>query len=217
MSALRAVGSFFLAPGAAAEPPTHPDAPAVARAGEVAVLCRGADAWVAGAAVGLALAHERRARCVLVAVHRPGGEERLRAVPAAPAAARLARTLDRRGHACRAVGRAVLAPLPADGAEAATAARRMAAAAGEHPVVTVLGGPRCSALDELLGEQRLVVVATRAGANPALARLAVAELRDAGIPARTCEVPAGAAARALAGAGVGLLPSLRQAVAGVWA
>jgi hypothetical protein len=79
--------------------------------------------------------------------------------------------------------------------------------------VLAVGGPRHACFDALLGEQDLVVVATRAGADPVLARVAVDGLERCAVPACACETPADAPARALAAAGIGLLPSARRALA----
>ncbi|CAA9494034.1 MAG: hypothetical protein AVDCRST_MAG67-1520 [uncultured Solirubrobacteraceae bacterium] len=64
-------------------------------------------------------------------------------------------------------------------------------------------------LDELLAAQDLVVVAVARGSDPALARLAIADL-ERGV---ACEVPPAHPARSLAAAGVALLPSARRALA----
>jgi len=82
------------------------------------------------------------------------------------------------------------------------------------PTVLALGGPRVGAFDALLAEQDLVVVATRSGAAPVLARLAVQGLAAEAVCACACEVPGAGPARALAEAGLLLLPSARRALAG---
>ncbi|MEY2515244.1 MAG: hypothetical protein QOJ89_2602, partial [bacterium] len=68
--------------------------------------------------------------------------------------------------------------------------------------------------DDLLAVQDLVVVATPRGTDPALARLAIAGLSSASARACVCEVPPAHPARALAAAGLTLLPSARRALAG---
>ncbi|MGH2918614.1 MAG: hypothetical protein ACRDLS_08465, partial [Solirubrobacteraceae bacterium] len=56
--------------------------------------------------------------------------------------------------------------------------------------------------------------APRSGADPVLARLAVDGLTEKAVCACACEVPPAPPARALAEAGVVLLPSARRALAG---
>ena len=135
-------------------------------------------------------------------------------VPALPAARRLAAALAARGHDARAAGRLVVVRLPAQPDEAAVQARRATAAAGSAPTVLALGGPRVAALDALLDEQDLVVVAAPSGTDPALARLALAGLQTATARACVCEVPPAHPARTVAAAGLTLLPSARRAIAG---
>ncbi|MDQ3675249.1 MAG: hypothetical protein M3401_00370, partial [Actinomycetota bacterium] len=108
----------------------------------------------------------------------------------------------------------VMVRLPHDADEAATAAGRAGAAAGAAPTVIALGGPRVASFDELLAEQDLVVVAPRSDADPVLARLAVDGLAAEAVCACACQVPPAPPARALAEAGLVLLPSARRALAG---
>jgi hypothetical protein len=179
----------------------------------IAVLCAAADAPALGAALALAVA--RRFRAPVVAVCAWSGSEpghpTWRA-PALPAARRLAADLAARGHQAHAAGRLAVVRLAPSCDEAAVEARRAIAAAAPAPAVVALGGPRARAFDELLADQDLVVVATRSGADPALARLALASL--ATVRARACEVPQAPSARTLAAAGLTLLPSARRALAG---
>ena len=174
----------------------------------VAVLAPPADAPALAAALGLALARSHRSPAAVLCVWSPDSARGWRA-PAMPAAARLAATLTARGHDATAAGRLVLARLGASPDEAAGQALRIGAAAGAAPVVVALAGPRVSAFDELLALQDLVVVGVAVGADPALARLATAGLERA----VTCDVPPADPGRILAGAGLGLLPSTRRAVA----
>jgi hypothetical protein len=180
----------------------------------VAVLSSPADAQPLGAAIGLALASRRRAPVVAVCVWTAGlpAGPAWRA-PATPAARRLATNLAARGHDARAAGRLAVVRLPPDPDEAAAQARRAAAAASSAPSVLALGGPRVAALDELLEDQDLIVVATPAGTDPALARLALAGLASATARTCGCEVPPAHPARTLASAGLTLLPSARRALA----
>jgi len=185
----------------------------------VALLCGPADASALGAALGLAIA--RRHRCAAVVVCVWIGERRARVAwraPALPAARRLASGLAARGHDATGAGRLAGVSLPAGCEDAATEACRAAAAAaaaGGTPTVLALGGPRVAAFDALLAAQDLVVVATRSGAAPALARLAVDGLAAEALCACACAcgVPRTLPARALAESGLILLPSARRALA----
>jgi hypothetical protein len=180
----------------------------------VAVLTAAPDAAALGAALGLALARLHRAPVVAVCVWSRGqaAGPALRG-PAWPAARRLAAGLASRGHDARAAGRLAVVWPAGCADDAALEARRVLVAAGAAPTVLALGGPRAAAFDALLADQDLVVVGTRGGADPTLARLAVAGLAG-GVRACACEVPAAHPARTLAIAGVALLPSARRALAG---
>ena len=199
-------------PGAAAF--AVPAEPAPRTPPGVAVLASPADAQPLGAALGLALAARRRAPVVVLCVWTPDrrAAPSLRG-PAMPAARRLAATLVARGHDARPAGRLTVVRLPSMPEEAVVHARRVTAAAGAAPTVLAFGGPRLAAFDELLAEQDLVVVATPYGTDPALARLALADLAAATTRACACEVPPAHPARSLAAAGLTLLPSARRALA----
>jgi hypothetical protein len=181
----------------------------------IAVLCAPADAPALGAALALAVAGRFGAPVVAVCAW-SGAEPARRAwrAPALPGARRLAAGLAARGHQAHAAGRLAVVQLAPGCEEAAAEARRAIAAAAPLPAVVALGGPRARAFDELLAEQDLVVVATRSGAEPALARLAVASLADSTVAAQACEIPSTPSARTLAAAGLTLLPSARRALAG---
>jgi hypothetical protein len=114
-------------------------------------------------------------------------------------AGRLAGWLAARGLTATARGRLAWVELPADPAEAATAARR-AACAPDVPVVLALDGPRRAALEHLVDEQDLVVVAADPGS--ALARMALSGLGDRGVSAIATSPLSHGAARLLALAGV---------------
>ena len=181
----------------------------------IAVLCAAADAPALGAALALAVA--RRFRAPVVAVCAWTGSESARPpwrAPALPAARRLVASLAARGHQAHAAGRLAVVRLAPSSDAAAAEARRVIAAANPAPAVVALGGPRAAVFDELLAEQDLVVVATRSGADPALARLAVASLACATVRAHACQVPPAPSARTLAAAGLTLTPSARRALAG---
>ena len=184
----------------------------------VGLLCGPADAPALGAALGLLLASRHRAATVAVCLWTAGRPLRVRwRAPALPAARRLMSALAARGHDAVGAGRLVTVRLPAACDDAATEARRVVAAAASAdgaPTVLALGGPRAGAFDTLLAEQDLVVVAARSGAAPVLARLAVQGLTAEAVCACACDVPGAAPARALAEAGLLLLPSARRALAG---
>jgi hypothetical protein len=178
-------------------------------AAAVAVLAPASDAPALGAALGMALARAGRAPVCVVCVWSPAPARSGWRAPPTPAAARLASTLRARGHDAGASGRLVLVALSTGEEEAASQALRVGAAAGSAPTVVVLGGPRAAAFDGLLAMQDLVVVAVASGSDASLARLASAGLERA----LTCALPPADPARALAAAGLVLLPSTRRALA----
>jgi len=188
-----------------AQPPVTQTAPPPA----VAVLAPPADAPAFGAALGLALARSRRTPVAVVCVWAPDPVRSVWRAPAMPAATRVAAALRARGHDATAAGRLVVVRLSADCEEAASQALRVGAAAGSAPTVLALAGPRVGAFDALLAMQDLVVVAVAPAADAALARLATAGLERA----LTCAVPPADPGRALAAAGLALLPSTRRALA----
>jgi hypothetical protein len=180
----------------------------------VAALTGAADACALGAALGLALARVHRVPMAAVCVWIGGSAARPPSrAPALPAARRLAAGLCARGHDARASGRLVLVALGGPDEAAATEARHALTAADAVPAVLAIGGPRTGAFDGLLADQDLVVVGTRTGVDPVLTRLAVAGLAG-GVRACACDVPSHCA-RALASAGLVLLPSARRGLAPV--
>lgn len=203
-------GWFVVMPEAVAHPPGRVAAPPPAHA----VLASARDAAALGAALGLAVARERRAPCVLVCcwTGESGAGHGWRG-PAGPAARRLAAGLMARGHDAVAAGRLVRVSLPCDADAAMAAARRAIAAAGTAPTVLAIGGPREATVDALLAEQDHVLIAGRPGDGERLAALAAERLdhRDA----RACTVDPTPPARAIASAGLAVLPCLRRAVAAV--
>jgi hypothetical protein len=227
MSLRRSIVDHFVAPPpnpATGEDFVRPDEgparacadPAPRTPAGIALLSPAADAPALANALGLVLARRHRAGVVVVCVWT--GDRAVAAgawrAPPPPAARRLTATLAARGHDARAAGRLAVVRLPAAPEDAVTHARRVGAAAGWAPVVLALGGPRTALFDELLYEQDLVVVATPRGTDPALARLAVGSLPTAGSRVCVCEIPPAHPARALAAAGLALLPSARRALAG---
>jgi hypothetical protein len=186
--------------------------PASALAPSVAVLAAPSHGPALGSALAFALARGRRAPAGLVSVWAPG-DAPLRGPwhgPGMPAATRLAAVLGSRGHEARASGRVVGVRLAQAADEAAAEAGRVASAAGSAPAVLVLAGPRSAIIDDVLAAQDLVVVALAPDDDPVLARLAAAGLERA----VTCVAPPADLARALAAAGIALLPSVRRALAG---
>ena len=175
----------------------------------VAVLAPPADAQALGAALGLALARARRTPVAVLCVWAPQPAGAGWRAPPRPAAARVASALTARGHEARAAGRLAVVRLSSSCEEAAAQALRVSAAAGPAPTVLALAGPRSAAFDALLAMQDLVVVAVAPASDAALARLATAGLERS----LTCAVAPATPGRALAAAGLALLPSMRRALA----
>ena len=134
-------------------PASHRPPPAVA------LLAPPADAPSLGAALALALARAERRPVAVLCVWSPQPARSGWRAPPMPAAARLASALTARGHDATPAGRLAVVRLSPDGAEAASQALRVGAAAGAAPTVLALAGPRAAAFDELLAMQDLVVVA----------------------------------------------------------
>jgi hypothetical protein len=180
-----------------------------------AVLCATDDAAAAGVAAATLLARRARASCGLALVWTGAAPApRTEAAPfAGRGARRLASVLNGRAVGARGCGRAVLVALPADPDEALAVGRRAAAAAGEAPVVLVLGGPRAEAFDAALAEQDRLVVLTRPGADATVAALAVASLPADAPPGAARTVALRPAARVLAVAGLAVPGPLRRALA----
>jgi hypothetical protein len=192
----------------AATPGSAATVPALTAA-SIGLLAAVGDAPALAAGLGLALAQRERAPAAVICLwSSPAGRPLWRA-PALPAAARLACALRARGHVACGSGRLVIVRLVTPCEEAAGEALRVLAAAGSAPSVLALAGPRAAAFDRLLDERDLVVVAVAPGSDPALARLALADL-ERGV---ACAVPPAHPSRSLAAAGVALLPSARRALA----
>ncbi len=171
---LARAAAFFVAP---AEAPARLAAAPMPPAARAVVLGAPSDVAPLAAAVALAL----RAPSGLVAVWHAEGAT-------APglstrSAARLAARLSARDLPAVARGRVAWLALPDDPDEVATAVRR-ASAVVEGPLVTALGGARPPALEELVGEHDLAVVA--ADPETALARAALAGLAARGVEAVAC-------------------------------
>ena len=194
-----------------------PPGRAIASAGApraVAILCAAEDARALGVAAAGLLARRARVSCALVCLWTPF-EARPRSdarPPASRAARRLAVMLASRGHDVVACGRAAVVVLPADPAEAVTAAARAGAAAGATPAVLVLGGPRAAAFDDLLAEQDRLLVVSRPAADPAIGALALFGLPPGGSLHHACTVGLGALGRAATAAGLATPSALRDAL-----
>jgi len=182
------------------EPPLHTDDPLHAGSGahhplQVGVVARRADAAVAGCAVGLALAHP----AAIVALW--GAAPPKVHAPASLRARRTAGRLAARGHTAHAAGRVAVVAL-----EAASEAGRVAAAAGDLPVVCVVAGPRDEDADAVLAAcDRVVVVG-----DGLVAELAAESLAASGPVCRSLVLPDGPS-RALAASGAALVAPLRAA------
>ena len=119
--------------------------------------------------------------------------------PATRAARRLSERLAAGGLDARGRGRLAWVDLPADVAHAVAAAER--AASLDVPMTIAVAGPRPAALEPLLREPDLVVVAATPADAP-IAELAREDLASGGPPVVVLEPPSGAARRlALAGRG----------------
>lgn len=193
---LARAAAAFVEPAPAAVAPV---AAALPRGARAVVLGRPADALALAAALaGEMRARERAAAALLVTW--PG--EPPRPAPAYRAAHRLATRLGSRGLEAVARGRLAWLALPGPSVAAAAACVR-AEAATDGPTVVTVTGPRCDALDALLDECDLVLVALPPDADPALAELALAGLANCLAPVVACPPLSGASARLLALAGRG--------------
>jgi hypothetical protein len=192
----RAAG-YFLAPSDSERASAVTRVPASARA---VVLGSVQDARPLAAALALALRAADCAAAALVAVWRGGGD---RGSPAAgvamPAAARLAARLTRRGLPAAARGRLIWLELPSEPEEAAAVLLR-AAAAVDGPVVTALAGARPQALEEVIDDHDVVLVA--ADPETPLAHAALRGLAERGVSALACRPLPRGLPRALALAGL---------------
>jgi hypothetical protein len=174
---LQRAAGFFLLPAVAPRAESAPLPPAT----RVVVVGAPGDAVPLAAAHALALRAAVRAPAALVAVWRPGAEDReARRDAATRAAARLAARLSTHELPSAARGRLAWLVLPAD-PQAAAAAVRRASAMVEEPLLTALTGPRPAELEGLVAEHDLAIVAADPGSP--LARAAVARLADLGVVA----------------------------------
>jgi len=177
-------------------PPVAARVHAVSRA---AVLGAPGDVPAAAAALALDLRRRRRTGTAIVVLWAADAVPPLPApalaAPGLPGARRLAARLARRDITASAHGRLVWIPLGCALDEVA----RIAAAAGDAPVVLGLLGPRSAAADTLLAAHDAALLA--ADPDSPLAALAVADLGRLGVPLRCWAPPAAGAARLAALAG----------------
>jgi hypothetical protein len=181
-------------------PPIAPPAAArVHAASRVVVLGAPGDVPAAAAALALDLRWRRRSGAAIVVLWSADGAPSLPApalaAPGLPGARRLSARLARREIRASAHGRLVWIPLGSALDEEA----RIAAAAGDAPVVLALLGPRSAAADTLLAAHDAALLA--ADPDSPLAALAVADLGRLGVPLRCWAPPAAGAARLAALAG----------------
>lgn len=196
-SLLEPIARFFVAPAE----PSAGFAPPRPRPVVAGVVAPEPLLPVAAGALAAALRRDARSGAALVCVWRGHPDPPLHApAPGAPAAARLAAKLARRGLAARACGTLCVVELPL--AEAAAAiAFRDAAAAADAPAVLALAR-RHPALDMLLRAADRLVVALPADADPLLADLAADSLARLGPPVERTDVPRGALGRQAARLGL---------------
>jgi hypothetical protein len=197
-----AAASLAERPAIAASPPT------------ITVFADPSDVAPLAIAVALLAAAAHRSPCALVVLR---GARRAPApgMFAAPAARRLAASLESRGIECIAAGRVVLvAPAGGEGATVvACAERALAAAAGAGAVaVAALGAPRERDLDRVVAACDLGLALLRPGQEPLL-DLAVDGLAAVGVPATGAVAPVSAAARLVAARGLVVPASLRTVLA----
>jgi hypothetical protein len=176
----------------AAPPPSTGEAPL----SRVAVLGPPAAVPPLAAAIGLTCRARARVPAALVALWPSAGADDSGALPhtagpALPGAAALAARLSRRGLPVSARGRLAWLALPAGAEEAVPMLRNAEAACGDVPVVLAIARPRDAAVDAVLAERDLLVVA--ASPESPLAGAAGADVSALGVPARACApLPPGA-------------------------
>ena len=192
------LSAVFVEPASTTSRPLRPAGVAPA----VALLCRPVDAVALGSAVALAAARRGRSSIGVAALWRPGTSTGFGvAAPPAHRARRLVRSLQARDLRASAAGRLVRVELPAD-PEAAIAAAARAEATTDAPMVVVVAGPREAAMDRLLAEHDLLLVAAREQSRP-LVELAEASLARLGPRVETIPANLPPLTRALAVWGLG--------------
>jgi hypothetical protein len=198
MSALRAIAGWFVEPLEADAAPRPvfggPRAVAVPAHARIAVLGSPATAPALAAVLALGARSAAGAPAALVALWRPAGVVPplpALAAPAFPAARGLAARLVRRDLLATAHGRLVWLARPGGADDGRRALRQAEAAVGDVPVVLALARPREPAIDALLAESALAVVAAAPGST--LADAAVGDLAELRISARAIAPPTGVA------------------------
>jgi hypothetical protein len=186
----RAAG-FFLAPA----PTARVEAAVLPPAARAVVLGAAEAAVPLAAALALSL---RDATPALVAVW-GAADDRARRAAVSRGAIRLAAHLSAHGLPAHARGRLAWLTLPPD-PEAAAAAVRHASAIVEGPLVSALTGARPAALDAIVAEHDLAVIA--ADPESPLAGAALARLAEAGVAASAYAPLARGLRRTLARAGL---------------
>jgi hypothetical protein len=167
---------------------------------QTALLCAPEDARALGSAVALSFARRARSPVGLLLLWRPGGPSATGlAAPVTRRARLLAGSLRARDLRVTAGGRLVRVDLP-DEPEAATAAAGHAEAAADAPAVFACAGPRTDALDDLLADRDLLLLAAADPDSP-LTSLALESLAELGpaVAALPTVVPPVSRALALAG------------------
>jgi hypothetical protein len=162
-------------------------------------------------AVAAALALRLRTRGPVVVCAWASSARRASA-PAVAGARRLAASMHARGLNAAATGRLVLVRLDDDPHIAVAEADRVAAAAGDAPIVTAICGPRDPTFDALLEAQDCAVVVAR-DVPDEVRRLAVAALGPRAVAAS----PLAAVSDWVARAGIWVSPAARRALADVHA
>jgi hypothetical protein len=176
-------------------------APASRLVPEVALLCPPEDAAALGSAVALSLARRAKAPIALLLLWRPGWPSA--SALGAPSGRRgraLAASLRSRGLGATASGRLVRVEL-SDDPDAAVAAAARATAATDAPAAFACAGPRTDALDELLRNQDLVLLAAAEPEGP-LVELALDRIAELGAPVAAIRAGLPPVSRALALAGL---------------
>lgn len=169
-------------------------------AASVALLCPPDEAHALGSALALATARRARAPLGLAALWRPGAAPSSGiGAPSARRARRLVVSLRARDLRAHAAGRVVRVELPEEPLAAAAAFGR-ASAASDAPWVLVVAGPRAAAVDAVLEEQDVLVLAAEDPEDP-IARLAAARLAALGPPVERIRATLPPVSRALALAG----------------
>jgi hypothetical protein len=205
VSLLGTATSWLVEPADDSPPGATTAALATAEAPLSRIAVLGSPSAVPALAAAVALACRARARVpsALVALWPSSGDEGVPPGPAGPGlpgAAAVAARLSRRGLPVAARGRLTWLVLPAECAGAVRMLRHAEAAAGDLPVVLALARPREPAVDTVLAERELLVVA--APPDSPLAHAAEVDAGTLRVPVLTCPPVSPGAARLAALAGL---------------